>query len=154
VLLYEIQQASDVTWRLFDWGRPREIHVEAALAAADPARTAIQIAPCRIADGREILVACPYFALERWTIDDRIALTAFPAAFRVLTVLNGHLDVSDLHLRQGSTVVLPADLPASELTGQGVALVGYIPDLDVDVREPLLAAGHDLQTIERLGVGQ
>ncbi|HEX5165077.1 MAG TPA: type I phosphomannose isomerase catalytic subunit, partial [Thermomicrobiales bacterium] len=119
VLLYEIQQASDVTWRLFDWGRPREIHVEAALAAADPDRQATRIESCRITQDREMLVACRYFALERWTIDDRTALPAFPLAFRVVTVLEGELVAGNVRVPHGATVVLPADLPESELTGRG-----------------------------------
>jgi mannose-6-phosphate isomerase len=154
VLLYEIQQASDVTWRLFDWGRPREIHVGAALAAADHGQSALRIDPCRISADREMLVACSFFALERWTVDGRIEFPAFPGAFRILTVMNGDLAIGNLQLRQGLTVVLPADLPDGELTGHGVVLVGYIPDLDIDVRAPLLAAGHNLQAIERLGVRQ
>lgn len=76
VLLFEVQQTSDLTYRLYDWdrvdartGRPRELHVEAGLRCADFRR-----GPCppvgpavELAGGvrREGLVSCRYFSLER-----------------------------------------------------------------------------------------
>jgi mannose-6-phosphate isomerase len=151
VLLYEIQQASDVTWRLFDWGRPREIHVDAALVAARPEQFAARVAPLRVTDDRDMLVACRHFALERFRVDGRVYLPSFAEAFRVMTVLDGAVTIAGVLVRRGATAVLPADLPEQELEGQGSFLLGYIPDLERDVRRPLLDAGHDLNSIRRIG---
>lgn len=151
VLLYEIQQASDVTWRLFDWGRPRELHVEAATTAARDDRTAVRVRPLSLDAGRHMLVACRHFALERWTVAGEWPLPATPQGFRVMTILDGSVVIDGTQIGRGSTVVVPADLPSTSLVGTGVALVGYIPDLEVDVRQPLLAAGHAPDDIRALG---
>ena len=76
ILLYEIQQKSDLTYRVYDYGRkdaktgqPRELHVRKALDVLDfgpPQRG--RLAPLALAPGREVLVACPFFALERWQV--------------------------------------------------------------------------------------
>jgi mannose-6-phosphate isomerase len=151
VLLYEIQQASDVTWRLFDWGRQREIHVDAALAAARPQQFATRIIPLRVTDDRDMLVACRHFALERLRVDGSDSLPSFPEAFRVITVLEGDVTVGGVLVRNGATAVLPADLPEQMLEGHGSFLLGYIPDLELDIRRPLLDAGHDPDSIKRIG---
>ncbi len=67
LVVAEIQQRSDVTFRLFDHGRRRELHVDAALAAADPRPAEPQMAERRLTDTRTLLVACPSFVLERIT---------------------------------------------------------------------------------------
>jgi mannose-6-phosphate isomerase len=130
VLLYEIQQTSDVTWRLYDWGRPREIHVANALAVARPESRVTSVSPQTIEEGRDLLVACRYFALERWQVDGEMHIPATPDVFRVLTVLSGRFSIDAVEIRDGASVVLPADLPESTLHGTGVVLSGYIPDLD------------------------
>jgi len=65
--LIEIQQNLDLTYRLYDYGRPRELHLEDALAVADrgPWRA---FAPRTLAPGRTLLAAGPPFAVERWTV--------------------------------------------------------------------------------------
>ncbi|HQX63051.1 MAG TPA: hypothetical protein PK593_06280, partial [Thermomicrobiales bacterium] len=78
---------------------------------------------------------------------------AVPATCRVLTVIEGDLAIDGLRLPVGGSVVLPADIPAIRLIGHARAVVASIPDLDVDVVQPLRAAGHDDDAIQRLGVG-
>ncbi len=151
ILLYEIQQASDVTWRLYDWGRPREIHVEAALTSAHPEQLVTRINPLSVDAERDILVACRHFALERWLVHGRQMVQEIRDAFRVMTVLDGEVVIGNTRIKQGATAVLPADLPEQAVEGDGVLLVGYIPDLEHDIRRPLLAAGHDLDSIRRIG---
>ena len=74
VLLAEIQQTSDATFRLFDWnrvdaqGKSRTLHVEEAFACIDWNQGPIEPIAAANAE-RQYLVACPYFELERraWT---------------------------------------------------------------------------------------
>ena len=66
ITLVEIQQNLDLTYRLYDYGRPRELHLEEGIAVADPAPWRPAFAPRRIGEGREVLAAGGAFVLERW----------------------------------------------------------------------------------------
>jgi mannose-6-phosphate isomerase len=65
IILAEIQQRSDVTYRLFDYDRHRGLQVDDAVAVADAGPADSQPAPKRLADGRTLLVANSHFVLER-----------------------------------------------------------------------------------------
>lgn len=162
VLLYEVQQNCDVTFRLYDWGRvdaqgnARELHLDQALATLRSDHHAVLTEPLRRDEWREILTACRYFVLERWTIDRARLLPATEnATFRLLTCISGELQITALgsqpvELRLGETVVLPADLTDTQLAGSGTVLCSYIPDLTDDVVRPLKAAGYSIDQIEHL----
>ena len=64
IVLCEIQQNSDVTYRLWDYGRPRELHIDQAVAVADLGVGAGAVMPLPVAPGREELVRSPYFVTE------------------------------------------------------------------------------------------
>lgn len=66
--LIEVQQNCDLTYRLYDYGRPRELHLDAAVAAACLEPWEPPPPPHELSAGREILVDCPAFVLERWTV--------------------------------------------------------------------------------------
>ncbi len=161
VLLYEIQQNCDVTFRLYDWervddqGRPRELHLDQALVALRNDLHARVARPLTLDGWREVLVACRYFALERWTIDGTHEVPASGGAtFCLLSCIGGQVLLesgsAELELKLGQTALLPADTPAATVTGQATVLCGYIPDLLADIAGPLLAAGHDREAIARL----
>ena len=65
--LVEIQQNLDLTYRLYDYGRPRELHLEEAVAVAEPRPWSPPFQPVEVAPGRIILAAGGAFVLERWT---------------------------------------------------------------------------------------
>ena len=69
VTLCEIQQNTDLTYRLYDYGRPRELHldkaVEVALLESHPGRST----PQRLSGGRQLLASCDYFVAERWVVE-------------------------------------------------------------------------------------
>ncbi|MBD8679284.1 class I mannose-6-phosphate isomerase [Sphingomonas sp. CFBP 13720] len=71
ITLIEIQQNSETTYRLYDYGRPRELHLDDGVAVSDARPFVAPPAPGRIADDRTILVNGPKFVLERWTGGDR-----------------------------------------------------------------------------------
>ena len=64
IVLCEIQQNSDVTYRLWDYGRPREIHVEKAVPIADLGVHPGAVRPVAVGQGREELVRCEHFVTE------------------------------------------------------------------------------------------
>jgi len=63
-ILLETQQYSDTTYRIYDYGRPRELHIEKALEAAKLATRAGKIEPQTLAD-RTVLIDVEYFRVER-----------------------------------------------------------------------------------------
>ena len=68
ISLCEIQQYSDVTYRLYDYGRPRELHLNRALEVARLTPHPGKSAPRRGPDGAMILAECPYFVTELVTL--------------------------------------------------------------------------------------
>jgi mannose-6-phosphate isomerase len=61
----EIQQRSDATYRIFDYGRNRELHVESAIAVADTGPAAAQAQPIPLTDERTLLVSNDHFVFEK-----------------------------------------------------------------------------------------
>ena len=130
ILLYEIQQSSDVTYRFYDWNRRdkdghlRPLHIRQALDVTrldyQPEAVVPQIVPdlhCQ----REILLDTAYFGLQRLTDCRDVPFTADITHFSVLTVLaEGCLYLSDtketLPLPAGQTVFIPADCAPFTLT--------------------------------------
>ncbi len=99
--LVEVQQNSDTTFRLYDYGRPRELHLERALAVAD----GTPYSPAHIgtiAQRGQSLISAPHFRLDRieGAPDAQIA-----AAYReplLALPLSGHLRATDGSMRAGS----------------------------------------------------
>ena len=99
LLVYEVQQTSDITYRVFDWNRPatagRKLHIEQSLAVIDPSATGKAVPPPQFIDGAEhALVACPYFSLALLTLE-QTALSQNPAgqSFHTLTVIEGQVEL-------------------------------------------------------------
>ena len=66
--LVEIQQNVDLTYRLYDYGRPRELHLEEGIAVSDPVPYVAPHIPHELTPGRTILADGPAFVLERWNL--------------------------------------------------------------------------------------
>lgn len=117
LLLFEVQQASDITYRLYDWGRvdaktgePRELHVDRGLAAsnfaAGPCHPVTPGPPCP--EGREPLVACDHFTLHRLTVPAATRVTLVNAACRVLVATAGRGTLNGQAVAPGSVTLVPA----------------------------------------------
>jgi mannose-6-phosphate isomerase len=65
LIIAEIQQRSDITYRIFDYGRKRELHIESAIAVANTGPMVIQPRSIPLTDERTLLVSDPHFAFER-----------------------------------------------------------------------------------------
>lgn len=133
-LIAEIQQSSNLTYRLYDYGRlgkdgkPRELHVDKALAVSDLSGAQNPRQPLRVLRYRpgfasESLAHSRYFEVSRCLLHSSdILLPALPESFRVLTCLDGEAELREeneiLTFRKGDTVFIPATSPGIHLSGQ------------------------------------
>lgn len=170
ITLFEIQQKSDLTYRVYDYGRRdartgqlRELHIEKALDVSNlvPAPRST-IPPLPLDEQRVLLVACPYFALERWNLSTtRSAMTAFDS-LEMITVVEGAGRLTwaegELALHVGDSVVLPATLGSYTLIpdngGTLELLRVYVPDVVADYLAPLEAQGIPATQIQETVVSE
>ena len=76
-ILLETQQNSDITYRMYDYGRPRELHVEKSLEATR-LNTRAGLVPPRLEDDRTVLIDVEYFRVERIRIEGNRASASLP----------------------------------------------------------------------------
>lgn len=147
VALYELQEYSDVTYRLYDYGRlqangqPRELHVERGLDVMHytPPR-ASRVTPVAVPGdtpgiSRRVLVACEYFVEEELRLQGEMQATTNTSSCVILSVLSGEGRLtaagSQVMLDLGDTVVLPAALGAYGIVGEHLVLLrSYVPTQD------------------------
>ena len=150
-LLCEVQENSDLTYRIFDYdrrqadGSSRPLHVRQALDVLQfgPQRCG-KVPGVQVQQGsakRTYLAACPYFATEIWEFSDMIHATTCPDRFELLVPLEGH---GRIHWRSesmpytpGEAWLLPAALGEYHLGAQSATnlLRTYVPDLEQFSRE-------------------
>lgn len=162
VMVYEVQQPSDITFRLDDWGRvdsegnPRQMHLQEGEAAIRAELRPNQIPSVRLdsASSRQILTACRYFALEKLSLSPSQSVAiGQPGTPNVVTVLSGKLRVGEHDLVAGeSAVIWPGDEQAMcTASSRTVALRAWVPDLVTDIVEPVRRAGGLDSDIAALG---
>lgn len=119
LLIAEIQQASDTTYRLFDWnrvdrdGKPRELHIRQALDVIDFSRGPVDpMHPNPLPKGGvTCLAACDKFVLDRREVVGRQQLPR-DERFHILAVIDGSIEMQSAsgteQLKRGDTVLVPA----------------------------------------------
>lgn len=134
-LLIEIQQASDMTYRIYDYdrrdasGQPRQLHVEEAARSLSFDHTQISLlTPSQLtAEGDLVLCRSPYFTTMQVRVNGRRSLTNPTDSFMLLFVTEGEIEVTAADFKtvitQGHTLFIPADCPAVTLTGTANLLV-------------------------------
>jgi len=145
MILCEVQQYSDLTYRIYDYGRvdgtgkPRQLHIDKALEVIQfdyAARGRVQ--PLRWSSQMmtiALLVACRYFTVERWSIAERFPARPKTDAFNLLVVLSGGGEIRSesgkAPYRTGDCWFMPASLKRYELVPDGNSdfLRTFVPDL-------------------------
>jgi mannose-6-phosphate isomerase len=130
VLLAEVQQNSDTTYRLHDYGRGRDLHVKEALESIrfgprSPDKVPAQVLADDGSFRRELLVSCRHFAAEVFVAMGTITLDLEPATapFQVMHVVAGtgevrpfRRGVAPVPFRPGDTILLPSADESFEVT--------------------------------------
>ncbi len=129
-VIFEIQQNSDTTYRVFDWnrvgldGQPRELHIEQSMRSIDFTDFEPALVPPReqaTAYGRmRPLVDDPLFRVDQVAIDAGKQLPLAPATMQVIGLLKGAAEVTspagNVALAAGQFALIPACLPGSSLS--------------------------------------
>jgi mannose-6-phosphate isomerase len=132
ILVYEVQQMSDLTYRMYDWDRPqtadRTLHIEKALQVIDPGIDVrvVHFRPA-IESYSSLLVNCPQFVLEALgSSGEPITFNTHGKVFDVLTLTEGEarLNVKEYQLNLGKyeSVLIPASCGEYQLAGEFKAL--------------------------------
>ena len=161
LVLFEVEQNCDLTYRMDDFGRvgqdgkPRPLHREKAFAVTrfdlpQPGPAPELRFPESFGE-RRYVVACPYFAVEQLTYEKEAAWRGNPDRVEILTILSGQGEFetgagvveAKLPFRTGETWLVPPEMPAAQLVPDKHCelLRYYVPDLEMDFIEPLRAHG-------------
>ena len=166
LVVFEVEENSDLTYRLDDFGRlgldgkPRPLHLEKGLAVVRP-----DLAPLRDLPQfefkekyglRRFVLACRFFALEVLTVQHIAAFRSSAKRVEVLSVFEGEGRIENeagwLAYRRGDTWLIP---PAAGLyrvapLAETRILKFYVPDLEKDFREPLQQRGVRAAQIQQI----
>jgi mannose-6-phosphate isomerase len=126
IVLAEIQQRSDSTFRLFDYGSQRELHEDNGVAVANawPLRSAHR--PTRLTGERTVLVASRYFAFERLDLPEGSSWALLAESETWILVLEGHAAIGLAAASIGQAIFVGGGRTSIEVGVNGlVALVAY-----------------------------
>jgi mannose-6-phosphate isomerase len=168
MVICEIQEYSDLTYRVYDYGRvdssgkSRELHIEKALEVTNfSGGRSGKIEPLALhsPDAKKyLLAACEYFATERWDCNRTTSIESDPQEFQLFVVLEGSGAFYDAEqaypYRHGEAWFLPANLPMILLKpdGESSVLRVTVPDPGA-LRRQLRNQGFDEQAISRVVIG-
>lgn len=96
VVILETQQTSDLTYRMYDYGRPRDLHLDKSFEAMRLITRAGKIPP-RNFNGHSVLIDEKYFEIERWPLEPSampLGLTANTGSLQILFVVEGSIRVT------------------------------------------------------------
>lgn len=126
LVIAEIQQRSDTTFRLFDYGRSRDLHVEQAVAVANAGVAPAGPLPRALGPGRTLLVTSPYFILEKIDAPPRSKWMVGAPHETWLLVLSGHARIGLVNTFAGEAVFLEREMTTLQAGAAGAqALVAY-----------------------------
>ncbi len=152
IILAEVQQNSDTTYRVYDYGRVgRELHIDKALEVIDfdskdrrEKYTGIEL-PISHGCKKRVVVANDYFCTEIYDIRGTVSENADGSRFFIYVFTSGSGIITwedgELPVKTGESVLIPASLGKYSLTGDLRALKAYKPDLERDILKALKDSG-------------
>ena len=133
LVICEIQQRSEATFRMFDYGRSRELQIDNAVRAATTEPAATQPPPQRLSDERMVIASSRYFTFERIALAPNTSWRLLAERETWLFVVNGRVDAGPFALGKGDTVFADADDPDLRVGAEGLsALVATKGPAQVD----------------------
>jgi mannose-6-phosphate isomerase len=129
IVMCEIQQNSDVTYRLWDYGRPRELHVDQAVAIADLGVPPGAVRSRVVGAGREELVRSNYFVTELVRMAPAQELRLEPQKCQLWICVEGHGNIGGEPYQPGEVWLLPetGEQPWIRTAGEAAFLRTWVP---------------------------
>ena len=129
ILLAEIQQNSNTTYRVYDYGRlgadgkPRELHVEKAIDVTNctpPTRSTNPEGELIICDGysTQLLTKCDLFNVEKVSVDTEYTYVADKKSFVSILVTEGNATVEEIQIKKGDSLFIPANYGKFTISGK------------------------------------
>ncbi len=136
-LIAEIQQNSNSTYRVYDYGRlgkdgkPRELHIDKAVdvTVTEPPKypTKPQGEPAAVSGGTEqLLTECELFTVYRYDCEDKMELHAGADSFNHILVIDGSGKICGRDFTKGDSFLVPADYGDYEITGKAEIILTKI----------------------------
>lgn len=136
LVVAEIQQTSDITYRLYDFdrvdaqGNKRELHVDLALDAINYNKVDTQKKYDSKVNTSNVVVDCPYFTTNFIPLEDKVEVSKSGETFTVYMCIEGSFEIEyngfKNTYRKGDTVLVPAAINAFVLSGKASILEIYI----------------------------
>lgn len=133
VIIAEIQQNSDITYRIYDYGRPREIHVEKSLDVIkfDLEAENIGSKETEKFEGYEKAMLCSneYFTIEKYIINGQVKEQSDKDRFFIFTCVDGNgiivTDNTSIDINKGDSILIPASLGEYTIKGEMAILKSF-----------------------------
>ena len=126
IVLAEIQQRSDSTFRLFDYGRNRELHIELAVGASNPTPARAQMLPTRLDDDRILLTSNSQFSLEKIELQPNSSRWFKIKKESWMLVIEGKITFGEIEASVGISVCATDENVKIQTGNEGVTfLIGY-----------------------------
>lgn len=137
ILLAEIQQNSNLTYRVYDYGRlgadgkPRPLHIENAIDVTDcvpPKADAKGAGATQEFDGftKQPLVNCNLFTVDKYTVHGNFTLTADDTSFLSLLITDGNGKIGDFDVKKGDSLFVPASYGEFPIRGNFDVIVSRV----------------------------
>ncbi len=121
LVICEIQQVSDVTYRLYDYGRPRELHLEKATAVSRPGPHPGKQTVVKQGDESYLLAESAYFRTELFEVAEAVERAGRPEASEILIAIEGRGNIAGEAFTAGQAWLAPPGAPAYRIEAEGTA---------------------------------
>ena len=130
LVIAEIQQNSDITYRVYDYGRPREIHVEKSLEVIDfNSKPKKLVEDYKTFDGYKYTKLCEseYFTIDKCVINSKYKTNSATEIFSIITCVEGKGEINYKNkteiIAKGDSILIPAQLVEYEIEGNVEILI-------------------------------
>lgn len=162
VMVAEIQQNSDITYRMYDYdrvgldGKKRELHLEKALDVSDfqgrLKKDCVSGLTVNLDGGvLTYYIANKYFAVMRYAVSTEISEQSDPDRFYIFTCLDGDIRIvtpqMSVPVAKGDSVFIPAAMGDYRIVGKGELLKSFVPDVEKNFVKPLKDQGYRMEDI-------